>query len=125
MDEDEKPLEAKVSPLHDSELRVEPEQVGSPSDFLKNVVGRQVLVRLNSGVDYRGRLLISTYAAAHTLARHPLLSRCEQTRERQKFSRGKLSQGYMNIAMEQTEELVNGKITNSFGGELFLKQFHA
>jgi hypothetical protein len=27
---------------------------GSPSDFLKQVVGQQVVVRLNSGVDYRG-----------------------------------------------------------------------
>lgn len=33
----------------------EPEVVsGSPSDFLKTVVGEQVVVRLNSGVDYRG-----------------------------------------------------------------------
>ena len=27
---------------------------GSPSDFLKTVVGEHVVVRLNSGVDYRG-----------------------------------------------------------------------
>lgn len=33
----------------------EPEAAtGSPSDFLKQVVGEQVVVRLNSGVDYRG-----------------------------------------------------------------------
>lgn len=25
-----------------------------PSDFLKNIIGRPVLVKLNSGVDYRG-----------------------------------------------------------------------
>lgn len=29
-------------------------QTGSPSDFLKHVVGEHVVVRLNSGVDYRG-----------------------------------------------------------------------
>lgn len=29
---------------------------GSPSDFLKHVVGEHVVVRLNSGVDYRGTL---------------------------------------------------------------------
>lgn len=29
---------------------------GSPSDFLKTVVGEHVVVRLNSGVDYRGTL---------------------------------------------------------------------
>lgn len=28
--------------------------VGSPTDFLKNVVGKKVKVRLISGVDYRG-----------------------------------------------------------------------
>ena len=27
---------------------------GSPTDFLKNVVGKKVIVRLLSGVDYRG-----------------------------------------------------------------------
>lgn len=27
---------------------------GTPSDFLKQVVGHEVVVRLNSGVDYRG-----------------------------------------------------------------------
>lgn len=27
---------------------------GSPNDFLKKVIGKQVIVRLNSGVDYHG-----------------------------------------------------------------------
>jgi len=31
-----------------------PVTTGSPSDFLKNVVGKRVVVRLTSGVDYRG-----------------------------------------------------------------------
>lgn len=26
----------------------------TPSEFLKNVIGRPVVVKLNSGVDYRG-----------------------------------------------------------------------
>ncbi|PWN29333.1 putative U6 snRNA-associated Sm-like protein LSm6, partial [Jaminaea rosea] len=29
---------------------------GSPNDFLKNVIGKRVSVRLNSGIDYRGTL---------------------------------------------------------------------
>lgn len=29
---------------------------GSPNDFLKKVIGKQVIVRLNSGVDYHGEL---------------------------------------------------------------------
>ncbi|KAG2005439.1 small nuclear riboprotein F [Coprinopsis cinerea AmutBmut pab1-1] len=56
---------------------------GSPTDFLKGVVGKRVVVRLLSGVDYRG-----------------ILSCLD---------------GYMNIAMEQTEESVNGKVVNRYG----------
>ena len=31
------------------------QDVKSPSDFLKGVLGRSVIVKLNSGVDYRGQ----------------------------------------------------------------------
>ena len=31
-----------------------PASSGSPTDFLKGVVGKRVIVRLTSGVDYRG-----------------------------------------------------------------------
>ncbi|MBW0512742.1 hypothetical protein O181_052457 [Austropuccinia psidii MF-1] len=61
---------------------------GSPSDFLKQVVGQQVVVKLNSGVDYRG-----------------ILSCLD---------------GYMNIALENTEEYVNGIRRNSYG-DAFLR----
>lgn len=30
---------------------------GSPADFLKNIVGKKVKVRIGSGVDYHGELL--------------------------------------------------------------------
>ncbi|KIM85844.1 hypothetical protein PILCRDRAFT_817085 [Piloderma croceum F 1598] len=56
---------------------------GSPTDFLKGVVGKRVIVRLISGVDYRGVL--------------------------------SCLDGYMNIALEQTEEHVNGAVTNRYG----------
>ena len=55
----------------------------SPSDFLKTVLGRPVVVKLNSGVDYRGVLACLD--------------------------------GYMNIAMEQTEEYVDGELKNKYG----------
>lgn len=42
---------------------------GSPSDFLKQVVGEQVVVRLNSGVDYRGALALAESATGWELAR--------------------------------------------------------
>ncbi|KAF9648116.1 Sm-like ribonucleoprotein, partial [Thelephora ganbajun] len=56
---------------------------GSPTDFLKGVVGKRVVVRLTSGVDYRGVL--------------------------------SCLDGYMNIALEQTEEHVNGRVINRYG----------
>lgn len=55
----------------------------TPSDFLKSIKGQQVLVKLNSGVDYRG-----------------IMSSLD---------------GYMNIAMENTEEYVNGQLKNKYG----------
>lgn len=50
----------------------------SPNDFLKTLLGRPVVVKLNSGADYRGVLACLD--------------------------------GYMNIALEQTEEYVNGQL---------------
>mmetsp|Transcript_17686 Transcript_17686/g.25822 ORF Transcript_17686/g.25822 Transcript_17686/m.25822 type:complete len:106 (-) Transcript_17686:261-578(-) len=58
-------------------------QKKSPSEFLKNVLGKAVVVKLNSGVDYRGVLACLD--------------------------------GYMNIAMEQTEEYVNGQLKAKYG----------
>jgi len=55
----------------------------SPSDFLKLVLGRPVVVKLNSGVTYKGILACLD--------------------------------GYMNIAMEQTEEYVNGQLKSKYG----------
>ncbi|XP_003740777.1 U6 snRNA-associated Sm-like protein LSm6 [Galendromus occidentalis] len=55
----------------------------STSDFLKQLVGRPVVVKLNSGLDYRGVL--------------------------------SCLDGYMNIALEQTEEYVNGQLKNKYG----------
>ncbi|KAJ4968775.1 hypothetical protein NE237_015476 [Protea cynaroides] len=54
----------------------------TPADFLKSIRGRPVVVKLNSGVDYRGILACLD--------------------------------GYMNIAMEQTEEYVNGQLKNKY-----------
>jgi U6 snRNA-associated Sm-like protein LSm6 len=55
----------------------------SPSDFLKLVLGRPVIVKLNSGVVYKGILACLD--------------------------------GYMNIAMEQTEEYQNGQLKAKYG----------
>ncbi|KAJ3378924.1 U4/U6-U5 snRNP complex subunit lsm6 [Entophlyctis sp. JEL0112] len=55
----------------------------SPGDFLAAAIGARVVVRLNSGVEYRGVLACLD--------------------------------GYMNIAMEQTEEFVAGDLKNRYG----------
>merc|ERR1712038_1357875 len=55
----------------------------NPNEFLKTLLGRPVVVKLNSGVDYRGVL--------------------------------SCLDGYMNIALEQTEEYVNGQLKNKYG----------
>ncbi|KAI8112920.1 hypothetical protein M9434_004240 [Picochlorum sp. BPE23] len=57
--------------------------VKSPTDFLKSIKGKTVLVKLNSGVDYKGILACLD--------------------------------GFMNIAMEQTEEYVGGQLKNKYG----------
>ena len=59
------------------------QQSKQPADFLKQAVGKPVIVKLNSGVEYRGVLACLD--------------------------------GYMNIALEQTQEFVNGKPLNSYG----------
>uniref|UniRef100_A0A061R3E7 U6 snRNA-associated Sm-like protein LSm6 n=1 Tax=Tetraselmis sp. GSL018 TaxID=582737 RepID=A0A061R3E7_9CHLO len=55
----------------------------TPAEFLLSIKGKPVVVKLNSGVDYRGILACLD--------------------------------GYMNIAMEQTEEYVNGQLKNKYG----------
>ena len=82
-----------------------PAASGSPTDFLKGVVGKRVVVRLTSGVDYRGESFgVSAEQLELMLC---LLHMCL----------GILSclDGYINIALEQTEEHANGRITNRYG----------
>lgn len=55
----------------------------TPADFLSAVLGRPVVVKLNSGVEYRGVLACLD--------------------------------GYMNIALEQTEEVVGGELKARYG----------
>ncbi|KAL7423054.1 U4/U6-U5 snRNP complex subunit lsm6 [Cryptotrichosporon argae] len=61
---------------------------GSPSDFLKNIVGKQVKVRIGAGIDYHGLLTCLD--------------------------------GYMNVALENTEEWTNGRCTARYG-DAFLR----
>ncbi|KAI8984371.1 U6 snRNA-associated Sm-like protein LSm6 [Mycotypha africana] len=60
----------------------------TPSDFLSTVLGKTVIVKLNSGIDYKGTLACLD--------------------------------GYMNIALENTEEYVDGRLKNKYG-DTFLR----
>ncbi|KAI5118343.1 hypothetical protein M0805_009146 [Coniferiporia weirii] len=82
MADDDSPPPPPAEPSNAPPETPEP-PTGSPTDFLKGVVGKRVIVRLTSGVDYRGVL--------------------------------SCLDGYMNIALEQTEEHVNGRVTNRYG----------
>lgn len=64
------------------------QQSRTPADFLRSIRGKHVVVRLNSGADYRGVLACLD--------------------------------GYMNVALEQTEEYVGGQLQKSYG-DAFLR----
>lgn len=71
-----------------------------PSAFLSEIIGAPVVVKLNSGVVFKG------------IAPYPFVFSC--------FTEslpGELQSvdGYMNIALEKTEEFVNGKLRRSYG----------
>ncbi|KRY78971.1 U6 snRNA-associated Sm-like protein LSm6 [Trichinella pseudospiralis] len=55
----------------------------TPREFLKQLIGKPVMVKLNSGLDYRGILACLD--------------------------------GYLNVALEQTEEYVNGQLKQKYG----------
>jgi U6 snRNA-associated Sm-like protein LSm6 len=83
---------------------------GSPNDFLKKVIGKQVIVRLNSGVDYHGKSMHRTFAdlppACLVILIHYLSN-----------NSGTLSclDGFMNIALEETQEVVEGVQRGKYG----------
>jgi|TARA_B110001469_G_C9539361_1_gene267912 U6 snRNA-associated Sm-like protein LSm6 len=75
----------------------------NPAEFLKQVLGRPVVVKLNSGVDYRGGVppCPAPLAPAELASRGTGVLACLD--------------GFMNIAMEQTEEYVNGQLKAKYG----------
>ncbi|KAG6434199.1 hypothetical protein SASPL_105821 [Salvia splendens] len=73
----------------------------TPADFLKSIRGRPVVVKLNSGVDYRGVTLCFGVSSWLCACYPSSILACLD--------------GYMNIAMEQTEEYVNGQLKNKYG----------
>lgn len=71
-----------------------------PSGFLSEIIGAPVTVKLNSGVVYKGQMrqYVDFLGVADLCA-------------------GELQSvdGYMNIALEQTKEFVDGKLRRNYG----------
>ena len=75
-----------------------------PSGFLSEIIGAPVTVKLNSGVVYRGRFKrTSTQVKMSSLVLTPPSGELQSV------------DGYMNIALEQTKEFVNGKLRRNYG----------
>lgn len=77
------------------------------SQFINQIHGRAVVVKLNSGVDYRGLLkfafrlfFLFTFNFLVFLGGLGVLACLD---------------GYMNIALDQTEEYQNGQLKNKYG----------
>jgi U6 snRNA-associated Sm-like protein LSm6 len=90
-----------------------PQVKKSPSDFLKQVLGRPVIVKLNSGVTYQGEYRQQQIFAPPPNGTSPRTDRRGVAR----MCTGILValDGYMNIAMEQTEEYVHGQLKGKYG----------
>lgn len=69
----------------------------SPSEFLKKIVGKPVVVKLNSGADYRGNKKCFDFEINMDSLLLGILSCLD---------------GFMNIALEQTEEYFGGQLKN-------------
>lgn len=72
------------------------------SQFINQIHGRPVVVKLNSGVDYRGKSWNLRFISIRVFYFTIL---------------GVLAclDGYMNIALDQTEEYANGQLKNKYG----------
>ncbi|RYP62410.1 hypothetical protein DL771_009745 [Monosporascus sp. 5C6A] len=73
-----------------------------PSGFLSEIIGNPVTVKLNSGVVYKGKCRRGT-------PQYPNTDLPPVTGELQSVD------GYMNIALEKTEEFVNGVKRRTYG----------
>lgn len=83
-----------------------------PSGFLSEIIGNAVTVKLNSGVVYKGAPNPTT-----VFPRMLWRSRLKSTHGVLTGDTGELQSvdGYMNIALEQTKEIVQGKVRREYG----------
>lgn len=95
----------------DSSRTAEPEgprtaSIRTPADFLKLVIGHPVIVKLHSGIDYKGTaaLVVSDRPAVPTFLFSPRFSGVLVCLD-----------GYMNIALEKAEEWAEGRCRQVHG----------
>lgn len=86
-----------------------------PSSFLSDIIGNSVIVKLNSGVVYKGEFLLSVEEGGRLKTFGSLV----RSSWRPNFGAiiGELQSvdGYMNIALEKTVEYVNGTKRREYG----------
>jgi U6 snRNA-associated Sm-like protein LSm6 len=84
-----------------------------PSSFLSDIIGNPVTVKLNSGVVYKGKITIRHRFPSHDAVAQDMGG----TRADTHLISGELQSvdGYMNIALEKTEEYVNGVKRRTYG----------
>ncbi|KAI9713000.1 MAG: U4/U6-U5 snRNP complex subunit lsm6 [Chrysothrix sp. TS-e1954] len=73
-----------------------------PSSFLSAIIGAPVTVKLNSGISYKGTH-VSLRLAICTLIDRGWVGELQSV------------DGYMNIALEQTKEMVDGRVRRTYG----------
>lgn len=74
-----------------------------PSGFLSEILGAPVTVKLNSGVVYKGQSVSHRFLSASRLSFRGWTGELQSV------------DGYMNIALEKTEEHVDGKLRRNYG----------
>jgi U6 snRNA-associated Sm-like protein LSm6 len=87
-----------------------------PSGFLGEIIGNPVTVKLNSGVVYKGRCQISlTPCRLHVRVEVVYLSVLSRADTLAMTGELQSVDGYMNIALEKTEEYVGGVKRRTYG----------
>ena len=74
-----------------------------PSGFLSEIIGAPVTVKLNSGVVYKGLTIPARIIEPVSLSADNVIGELQSV------------DGYMNIALEKTEEFVNGEKRRAYG----------
>ena len=82
----------KPDPIHLFIIAMSTEKK-TPTDFIKSVYGRPVIVKLFSGIVYKGGLFLEGFIRVGIL--------------------GSLD-GFLNVVMEQAEEYVDGKYSSRY-----------